>query len=709
MRDELQLGSYRLTEWLAQGGMGEVFVAKHVLMGREAVVKLLHQKLLNDEDVVKRFLNEARAAAAIRHPGIVEIFDLGRQDGQVFIVMERLHGETLSDRIARAPLILELVMTLTKQLVGALGAAHDQDIIHRDMKPENLFVIDDPDVPGGKRIKILDFGVAKLAPSYGGGTGMTAHGTVFGTPAYMAPEQCKDSATVDHRSDLYAVGCIMYEMLCSEPPFGLGGMELFAAHLRDDPPPLDERGADVPTDLERIVRRLLEKDPGDRFQSCEELLAALDAADLTSRKRAQGKKRRRAMAYAPTMPPSFEGEEGEQEASDGDGDSEDARREKLGRAKTDSPTTPGRSTPVSPTTHRHATGQVVEIAEQEKAKAADAPKKRRTGLWVAAAALLLIAGGGVAYKMAGDQADDDAARAAHQELPPTPPPAPPPPPEPDPDPGAEFLAAAEKALAASQWEDAIVAAKQAIDAEDVGSPIHTRATELQEQAKQGLKYSFAFDNFNTAVEKGDIRSAVYIYEHLPKDSVYRQRATATYETMRAKWLAPHQAKAESAARRKRCRKIDEVQKTVGYMFPESVKPFAKLARRCRAKRDEPEPVEPEPVVDPIDEATLPKVIPKFLIRKELKRHNKRFRACLIENPLPADQAGDGTVKASITIATNGELGDFSIDRGTDGLKSCLWLELRQLKFERAREATQMTFSIGKSRGKRAKKTKSGSK
>ncbi|MEM9493022.1 MAG: serine/threonine-protein kinase, partial [Myxococcota bacterium] len=288
-----------ITEKLAQGGMGEVYLARHELMEREAVIKVLHPKLSHDSDLVARFLNEAKAAAQIGHPGIVQIFELAtNEQGRAYIAMERLRGETLAERIKRGPMTVDRAVALTRQLASALGAAHAKNIVHRDLKPENIFVVPDSDLPEGERIKVLDFGVAKLAQR-DEGENLTAQGSIFGTPAYMAPEQCADAANVDHRADLYAIGCILYELLCGVPPFGRGGLELLAAHLRDKPRPPSTRNPALSEDLDSAVLCLLAKDPDERFQSCEALIRALGGADLGARSVPPGS----VAPYAATLPP----------------------------------------------------------------------------------------------------------------------------------------------------------------------------------------------------------------------------------------------------------------------------------------------------------------------------------------------------------------------------------------------------------------------
>ena len=279
------VGGYEITEALAEGGMGAVWAARHSVMDRTAVVKLLHPEFGRDPEIVQRFLNEARAAASIDDPGIVQVFDVGHlPDGRAYIVMERLGGQTLAQRLrqrqseppskTRAVEAVQVLRLLARTLI----AAHEEGIVHRDLKPENIFLVPDPDVAGGERTKIVDFGIAKLASSRN--ASVTRAGSTFGTPAYMAPEQCTDSGSVDARADLYALGCIAYEMLVGQPPFGFAGIAVIAAQLYNEPTPLRERDPAIPEELANLVARLLRKNPAERYASSAELYAALDALAL---------------------------------------------------------------------------------------------------------------------------------------------------------------------------------------------------------------------------------------------------------------------------------------------------------------------------------------------------------------------------------------------------------------------------------------------
>ncbi|MCE9576358.1 MAG: serine/threonine protein kinase, partial [Deltaproteobacteria bacterium] len=275
-----QIGNYRITGKLGEGGMGAVFLAEHVLLGRQAAIKVLLREMSHRQELVTRFFNEARAATAVKHPGIVEIYDFGyHTDGSAYIVMEFLEGETLSARLRRAGVLAEhRAAALGRQVASALAAAHGKGIVHRDLKPDNIFVVRDPDTAEGERTKILDFGIAKLAPSDQPGAVATRTGMVMGTPMYMSPEQCKGAGQVDHRADLYALGCILFEMVCGRHVFLAEGSGEVMAHHIFTPPPPPSSIRPVSPQLEQIILRALAKDPAHRFQSADELIAALHVA-----------------------------------------------------------------------------------------------------------------------------------------------------------------------------------------------------------------------------------------------------------------------------------------------------------------------------------------------------------------------------------------------------------------------------------------------
>jgi len=278
MEPGTQLGAYEILRKLGEGGMGAVYEARHTLIGRHAAVKVLLPSYSQDQAIVSRFFNEARAATAVADPGIVQIFDFGyHSDGSAYLVMEYLEGEPLDLRLRRVGRLAPLdVARIGRQVATALSAAHKRGIVHRDLKPENVFLVLDPEVMGGERAKVLDFGIAKLA-SDDPTRPATRTGAVIGTPEYMSPEQCRGAGSVqiDHRADIYALGCILFALATGRPPFqGEGVGDLIVAHITQQPVP-PSAFAPVPPELDAIVMRCLAKNPADRFQSMTDLAQAL--------------------------------------------------------------------------------------------------------------------------------------------------------------------------------------------------------------------------------------------------------------------------------------------------------------------------------------------------------------------------------------------------------------------------------------------------
>jgi serine/threonine-protein kinase len=266
---------YRLVKKLGEGGMGEVYVAEHVHIEKRVALKLLRPEVLSNQEAVTRFKQEARSASSIGHENIIEIDDFGTlPDGRVYLTMEYLAGAPLADMIEE-PLPLDRALSILIQTCRGLAAAHAKGIVHRDMKPENIYVTqkDGRDIP-----KILDFGIAKV--SHGDGKEhLTRTGAIFGTPFYMAPEQALGQP-IDHRADIYAVGVIMYETFTGAVPFRADSfMGILTQHITAQPVPPSQQamqhGRVVPPAIEHIILRAMAKNPADRFQSMNELAEAM--------------------------------------------------------------------------------------------------------------------------------------------------------------------------------------------------------------------------------------------------------------------------------------------------------------------------------------------------------------------------------------------------------------------------------------------------
>ena len=274
------LSHFRITDKLGEGGMGEVWLAEDTRLGRKVALKTLPPKSAESEDRLRRFEDEARAASALNHPGIAHIYDVGEADGIHFIAMEHVNGESLDRRLARSTLTTNEITDIGVRLADALAAAHDQGVTHRDIKPSNLMMTPE------RRLKVLDFGLAKLRPAFGEGGGedtaqtMTQPGVVMGTVQYMSPEQALGKEA-DHRSDIFSTGIVLYQMATGQLPFsGSTPTETITEIVRSEPRPVAELSPVSPPELERIVRKCLEKDPSRRYQSAREL-----EVDLSNLKR----------------------------------------------------------------------------------------------------------------------------------------------------------------------------------------------------------------------------------------------------------------------------------------------------------------------------------------------------------------------------------------------------------------------------------------
>ena len=274
-----KLGPYDIQGLAGSGGMGEVYRARDSRLDRTVAIKILPEAVAGDQDRLRRFEQEARAIAALNHPNILSIHDTGAYDGARYIVTELLEGDTLRERLAGGPLPVRKAVDYALQICRGLAAAHDKGITHRDLKPENIYITRDG------RVKILDFGLAKQETTAAASAATATHnapvdtspGTVVGTAGYMSPEQVR-GRPVDPRTDIFAFGAVMYEMVSGKRAFrGDTPADTMSAILKEEPPELTETNRNLPPGLERIVRLCLEKNPEERFQSSHDIAFALDA------------------------------------------------------------------------------------------------------------------------------------------------------------------------------------------------------------------------------------------------------------------------------------------------------------------------------------------------------------------------------------------------------------------------------------------------
>ncbi|UJR79298.1 serine/threonine-protein kinase [Sandaracinus amylolyticus] len=267
---------YRVEGKIGEGGMGAVYAVRHVHLGKQYAVKVLSAGVAQNATAVERLKQEAIAASSIEHDNIVEVISFDRYaDGAVFIVMEYLRGESLSERVARGPLPLHEALAIAHQIAAALAKAHQHDIVHRDLKPENVYLAKKGD---GERAKVLDFGISKVKSADAEQVKMTRTGQLVGTPLYMSPEQARGEAEIDRRVDVYALGVMLYEMLTGSPPFeGRNYFELLWKHGNEPPQPPKQRNPNVflPDEVEAVVLRALAKKREERFQTMEELAEGL--------------------------------------------------------------------------------------------------------------------------------------------------------------------------------------------------------------------------------------------------------------------------------------------------------------------------------------------------------------------------------------------------------------------------------------------------
>jgi serine/threonine-protein kinase len=273
---ELIAAKYRIEQLIGVGGMGAVFSATHQFTGKRIALKWMLPELAKDEDAVQRFMREARAAGRISHPNVVDVYDVGQHDESYFLVMEYLQGEPLTSALARRDLTPSEVLRLLLPAMRGVAAAHRQGVVHRDLKPDNIFLAYEED--GVRReAKVLDFGISKLSSDDQPNMHLTRTGAVIGTPYYMSPEQIRGKGEIDRRADIYAFGVILYEALAGQVPFTA---ETYGALVLEiatgTPKPLQELVPTLPAELSRIVLRAMAREASARYPTMEDLLAALE-------------------------------------------------------------------------------------------------------------------------------------------------------------------------------------------------------------------------------------------------------------------------------------------------------------------------------------------------------------------------------------------------------------------------------------------------
>jgi serine/threonine-protein kinase len=271
------VGKYKVREQIGEGGMGVVYRAEHLMLASPAAIKILLPQFTTQPQVVERFFTEAKATGQIQHPGIVQIFDYGRlEDQRAYIIMELLRGETLTQfQMRRGVIDPSLAAQIGIQLLSALEAAHVRGVVHRDIKPDNIQLVKDNTAPGSIRVKVLDFGIAKLLGD------RRKEVSIVGTPCFMAPEQCRGADEIDARADLYAVGCILFSLLTGRPPFDAESpRDVMAMQIYQPPPRLLDVAPNMPPELDALIAKMLAKDPAERTPSAAWALAALERIAL---------------------------------------------------------------------------------------------------------------------------------------------------------------------------------------------------------------------------------------------------------------------------------------------------------------------------------------------------------------------------------------------------------------------------------------------
>ena len=503
-----QIGSYQIDRKLGAGGMGVVYIGIDLRLGRRAAIKQLLPELSGNREIVERFFNEAKAAANINHPGIVEIYDVGwHSDGTAYFAMKWLDGDSLARRLRQTgPMPVQLAATIARQVASALAAAHAAGIVHRDLKPDNIVLVRDDEVTIGERATVLDFGIAKLFGEQPASQ-RTRTGSLLGTPAYMSPEQCRGAGEVDQRTDVYAVGCILFEMLTGRPPHvGAGAGEVLGMHQFVETPRPSEFRKDIPRPLEALVMRALAKRPEERFQHMTEVTQALQPFAAQAA-------RHEHEAVTPAEP----------------------------------------APPVSPYAATQST-----LAKGEVAQPSAPPRKSR-GLWLGLAGLLVI-GGGITIAAVASSSKEPATQAV------TPPPADA---LVTPDTGGSDLAAAlataEAALRERDWPKAASLATGAITMD----ANNTRAKEILAAANREVVAESMYEAFQRSAAAKDFATLADRFAAIDAASIYKGLARPAYLDGKDQYLKVAQTKAIVLSKNRKCDELAQLVETAAKLFPET--------------------------------------------------------------------------------------------------------------------------------------------
>ncbi|MHC4837043.1 MAG: serine/threonine-protein kinase [Planctomycetota bacterium] len=518
-------GRFPLVDVLGQGSMGSVYLSRQLPLGREVAVKLLDPRryvaqTMSAKQLKARFMREAQLLSSVDHPAIVTLYDFGAEDdGTLFIVMERLQGHLLSDTMRTLP--PRALVGMARQLLGALQVAHEKGLVHRDIKPDNIMVLhgaphDDLSAP---RVKLMDFGVAKAVEE--SGPRLTAYGQAIGTPYYMSPEQAI-AAEVDHRTDLYSLGVVLYEALAGRRPFeGKDAMTVMKGVVNKDAPPLPHR-EDMPADLAKVVERAMKKAPDRRFADARSMARALERIDW---KQAQPQPSRdteesnaptavmpalpRDMAAALLSSDSIPAEEGppttehelttepEQSAPDVLTSADDRLSEPTLR-EAERPPTPGPA-PAAPVPQREVPTVHVRHLEQE---AFGDPRRRIIGVLIAGA-LVAMAGTGLILALGGP--GDEPETTAERSL----------------------IASARARIDKRQWK----AALEELDAVLEDHPSDPLAVSLQEKAQAEQTHMRIHAEMLDLWRRGEFADALARLARIPRGSVYHGEANARRQTL----------------------------------------------------------------------------------------------------------------------------------------------------------------------------------